>query len=135
LEDLEAEGQPRERVNLLNICRKGGNNYGLPGSEIRRSVQKRFAKLKAKPFEQYVRTLDKYQANPGTATARLLRESGGAAGAQDTGTAVADKDQEEEDNLTIAFTGLSMQEETESMALGPSAMFSPTPSFTSPIMD
>jgi hypothetical protein len=133
LQDIEAEGQPRERINLLNICNRSGNVYGKPASDVRRAVQKKFAKLKAKPFKHYMNTLDKYSINPGSATERLLRESA----AEDSGPLADDEDQQL-DELTIALsTRLSIiEQETESMAspLPPSVMFTPPPSFASPNM-
>jgi hypothetical protein len=147
LQDLEGEGQPsRDEINLLNICNKSGV-YGEKGSDIRRAVQRKFAKLKEKTLDQYVTILDVNFVQHGATTARLLRESAAATErllrAEDT-SIEADKDLEAD--LAIDFSCLSMETERK-MASPPrpstpppdsatrsSLMFSP-PRFGSPFMD
>jgi hypothetical protein len=68
LTGFEASGLAREEFNLQSYFSLHEDQYGAPGSERRRSVSKRWFKIKLLPIDKYVPYLKAYEVVPGIKT-------------------------------------------------------------------
>ena len=68
LQAVEELDQPREDVNLRQLCNKDIKTYGSQGSEQRRLIQVYFANLKRLPINKYLKKLDSLKVGPSATT-------------------------------------------------------------------
>ena len=71
LQAVEELDQPREDVNLRQLCNKDIKIYASQGSEQRRLIQVYFANLKRLLIDKYLKKLDKVEVAPSATTNRL----------------------------------------------------------------
>ena len=99
LQDFETSGEAREDFDLLSLVNSNVVDYGKPGSDTRRLVQRRWNLIKQKKIGAYKQYLEKRQAVPGPrAKAEFILYLGDKSSPNSTAMAAKDEEWSEEDS-------------------------------------
>ena len=73
LQDAEAYEEDRESISFIQLCNNDIESYGKPGSDKRRKFQQKWAYLKSRSIESYIKILHQNDVTPSFVTLRHQR--------------------------------------------------------------
>jgi hypothetical protein len=101
LEFVEKTNKPREEINLLEVCAKAENIFGVSAGPRRRAVQGHWNNLKRRSIRSYTDLLDKHKVAYSATTAQSLLSQGRAASPASSAASPAASENDSDNPLPV----------------------------------
>jgi hypothetical protein len=113
LQDIDVFDALRDAASLRRICNDNPRLYGLKGSHLRRSFQRKFDRVKRCSIEKCIEILDKYEVDPSATTLRIHRTEPAPKDDDEGGQGLAATNDAGEQELGSAFAGLNLDDDED----------------------